>query len=74
MSGLKVKINLYKFFLSKFFIYCLGLAFFEVFKRYNFGFGASDEKMAEWTKAADCKSVKETFRRFESYSFQCLNV
>ena len=28
------------------------------------------EKMAEWFKAADCKSVEFTHHRFKSYSFQ----
>ena len=30
--------------------------------------------MTEWFKVADCKSVRETYRRFESYFFQKRNI
>ena len=32
------------------------------------------ERMTERFKVADCKSVRETYRRFESYFFQKRNI
>lgn len=28
------------------------------------------ERMTEWLKVVDCKSIRKIFRRFESYFFQ----